>query len=171
MAVLPRVSWPRLGRPFDRPLQLLDIGDERYASFESAVTHLKNFVREQDISGQVSLIPRSDLTILGQNVYVAQGSPKERSTQVRREYEAAMRSRLGVSLNVACRFANGNLAAYVYSPRDADWAMRLMHRDGVKYTVPVEIREGFVVGRFQAKVLQTLRRNVKRIRDAQEFLK
>ena len=82
-----------------------------------------------------------------------------------------MRRRLGVGLALACRLPNGKVAAYVYGPTDVDEATRLMYPDGVRYSFPIELREGAEVGRLRAKLLSILRHHVKSIRKAQELLK
>lgn len=153
------------------PLEPPDAGDERYVSFPNAVAYLENFAREQGITGNVLLLPRGDITVFGRKLFVAQGGRDKRSARTAREYETALRRRLGVSLNVACRVPSGDVAAYVYGPADADEAVRLMYPDGVRYSVPVEVREGVIVGPLRAKVLEVLRRRVTRVREAQEALK
>jgi len=46
-----------------------------------------------------------------------------------------------------------------------------MYPDGVRYSFPIELREGAEVGRLRAKLLSILRHHVKSIRKAQELLK
>ena len=151
-------------------VSLMTSNGARYLSFDQAAVGLEEFLRKEGVPGAVRFVPRSDLTIVGRRVYVVARDLSDARSRATREYEVAMRARLGVGLLVACRLKTADLVAYVYGPANADEAIRLMYPDGVKYSVPQDLREG-VVTRWSAPVLRWLRRKVKSIREAQVFLK
>ena len=139
--------------------------------FDHAAASLEDFLRKEGVSGAVRFVPRFDLTVIGRRVYVVSKDLADARAGAAREYDVAIHARLGVGLLIACRLETGDLVAFVYGPANPDEAIRLMYPDGVKYSVPQDLREGVVTGRWCAPVLRWLRRRVKSIREAQEFLK
>lgn len=155
------------------PLRLQDlaIDEAKYVSFGEAVSAFERFLQEEGVAGRLLFVRRADITILGRRVFVWRDESGTSYAEAAHDYEAAMRRRLGVGLALACRLPQGELVAYVYAPTNMDEALRLMYPDGVKYSVPIKLREGSEVGRWRAKVLAFVRRHVTAVRETQEFLK
>lgn len=155
------------------PLTLARLGDARaaYVPFDHAVASFEEFLRKERVPGRVRLVARSDLTVVDRRVYVMSRGLADARSRAARAYDVAMRARLGVGLSVACRLKTGDLVAYVYGPASTDEAIRLMYPDGVRYSVPRDLREGVVAGRLYASVLRWLCRNLKGTCGTQEFLK
>ena len=155
------------------PLTLPDveIDEPRYVSFEDAVCGFERFLQDQGVAGKLVLACRSDITIVGRRAFVRRRDSGASHADAEHDYRAALRGRLGVGLALACRLPHGELVGYVYAPMSMDEAIRLMYQDGVRYSVPTDLREGTEVGWWRAKVLDFLRRNVTNIREAQELLK
>jgi hypothetical protein len=152
-------------------LQEFETDEPKYVPFADAVRGFKRFLYGEGVAGKLVFVRRSDITIVGRRAFVQRNEPATGYAEAARDYEAAMRRRLGVALALACRLPHGELVGYVYGPTSMDEAVRLMYPDGVRYSVPTELREGTEVGRWRAKVLAFLRRNLTAVRETQEFLK
>ena len=155
------------------PLKLQDVerDEPRYATFGDVVRAFERFIQGEGVTGRVVFARRSDITIIGRRVFVRRRASGAGYAHAADKYEAAMRRRLGVGLALACRLPNGEVLGYVYGPTSMEEASRLMYPDGVRYSVPTELREGTEIGWWRATVLEFLRRNVAAIRDTQGLLK
>jgi hypothetical protein len=155
------------------PLKLKDFetDEPKYVPFAEAVHTFEKFLQGEGVAGELVFVRRSDITILGRRVYVRRDGSGAGFAEAAHDYEVGMRRRLGIGFALACRLPHGELAGYVYAPTSMDEAFRLMYPDGVRYSVPRELREGTEVGTWCGKLLEFLCRNVTAVREQQEFLK
>ena len=143
----------------DIPLPLHELGSigAPYVAFDDALEHFQELVRRQGISAKVMLVRREDIMLFRDRTYVHPGSETETYAAVRRQYDNAVRRRLGVGLEAVCRLRDGRVVAYVYGPENSDEAERLMYPDGVRYSVPLQLREGVLVSAPVALLLRLSR--------------
>jgi hypothetical protein len=145
---------------FTVPLPLHPLGSQEapYLPFEEAAETFEEFVRAQTGFNVIVFASRADITLMRRRTYVRLRNREQARAEARREYEQAVRRRLGVGFFAPCSLRDGSVVACVDAPADLEEAVRLMYPDGIRYSVPQTLERGTVVGRGGAMVLRLFRR-------------
>jgi hypothetical protein len=156
-----------LGWPGELQFPLPEVGaaDAPYPPFDDALAKFVAFAESRGILHETVFVSGDDAFRIRGELYVCLPEQQVARSRAKQAYEDAARRRLGVVISTI-GVADGRLAFYIYGPKNADEAERLMFPDGLKLSVPQVARSIRTIGAIAAIAVRGLR-----LQSAEEHLK